>query len=136
MFYLHKLSGPTHVVSWMLKFSRLRHLLSAPALSCTVFSPSAQHCLRMDLSFFQGGVDDDRNICKACFIQLHDFMWVRLYLTDEVAILVAYALLSSHPDCCNSFFKKTAVYKLSCISMVLTWLKVWNDSISSATSLL
>ena len=29
------------------------------------------------------------NICKTCFIQIHDLRKVRQYLTDETAILVA-----------------------------------------------
>ena len=35
------------------------------------------------------------NICKTCFIQIRDLWLVRQYLTDEAAILVANALMSS-----------------------------------------
>ena len=35
------------------------------------------------------------NICKTCFIQMHNLRWVRQYLTDEAAILMGNALVSS-----------------------------------------
>ena len=50
--------------------------------------------------------DHVRNICKTCFIQIRDLRWVRQYLTDEVAILAANVLVSSHLDYCNSLFSK------------------------------
>ena len=35
------------------------------------------------------------NICKKCFVQMCDLRWVRQYLSDEAAILVDTAILSS-----------------------------------------
>ena len=64
--------------------------------------------------------DHVRNICKACFIQMRDLWWVRQYLTDDAAVLVANALLSSHLD--NSFFKSLFsfhMHKLQCIQNIL-----------------
>ena len=42
--------------------------------------------------------DHVRNICKTCFIQIRDLRWFRQYLTDEAAILMANALVSSCLD--------------------------------------
>ena len=58
------------------------------------------------------------NICKACFIQFCDLTWVRQYLTDEAAILMANALVSSHLNYCNSLFRSLSslnMHKLQCI---------------------
>ena len=46
--------------------------------------------------------DHVRNICKTCFIQIHDLIWVTQYLTDESAILAFNVLVSSCLDYCNS----------------------------------
>ena len=40
--------------------------------------------------------------CKACFIQLCNLRRIRQYITREVAILAANALVSSRLDYCNS----------------------------------
>ena len=39
--------------------------------------------VRFDANF--SFVDHIRNICKTCFIQMHDLRWVRQYLTDKAA---------------------------------------------------
>ena len=66
--------------------------------------------------------DHVRNICKTCFLQMHDLWWARQYLTDEAAILVANALVSSHLDSCNSLFRNLSsfnMHKLQCIQNTL-----------------
>ena len=49
--------------------------------------------------------DHLHNICKTCFIQIRDLRRVRQFLTDEAAILVASALVSSNLDYCSAFFR-------------------------------
>ena len=43
--------------------------------------------------------------CKACFLQMRDLRRIRKYLTAEVAVLAADALVSSVLDYCNSLFR-------------------------------
>ena len=62
--------------------------------------------------------DHVHNICKTSFIQMCDFWWVRQYLTDDAAVLVANALVSSRLDYCNSLFRSLSSFhmcKLQCI---------------------
>ena len=40
--------------------------------------------------------------CKVCFLQMRDLRTIRQYLTPEVAVLTANALISSRLDYCNS----------------------------------
>ena len=44
-----------------------------------------------------------KRTCKACFLQMRDLHRIRQYLTTEVAVLAANALVSSRLDYCNSF---------------------------------
>ena len=53
--------------------------------------------------------DHVRNICKTCFIHMHYLRQVRQYLTDDAAILVTNALVSSHLDYCNSLFRSLSM---------------------------
>ena len=46
-----------------------------------------------------------KRTCKACFLQMRDLCRIRKYLTSEVAVLAANALVSSHLDYCNSLFR-------------------------------
>ena len=46
-----------------------------------------------------------KRTCKACFLQMRDLRRIRKYLTSEVAVLAANALVSSHLDYCNSLFR-------------------------------
>ena len=46
-----------------------------------------------------------KRTCKVCFLQMHDLRRIRQYLTPEVAVLAANALVSSHLDYCNSLFR-------------------------------
>ena len=63
------------------------------------------------------------NICRTCFIQMYNLGLVKQYLTDEAAILMANALVSSHLDYCNSLFRSLSslnMRKLQCIQNTLT----------------
>ena len=65
------------------------------------------------------------NICKTCFIQMNDIRWVRQYLTDEAAVLVANALVMSRLHYCNSLFRCLSsfyMHKLQCIQNTLDWI--------------
>ena len=46
-----------------------------------------------------------KKTCTACFLQMHDLHRVGWYLTEEVDVLVANALVSSRLDYCNSLFR-------------------------------
>ena len=46
-----------------------------------------------------------KGTCKACFLQMCDLRRIRKYLTSEVAVLAANALVSSRLDYCNSLFR-------------------------------
>ena len=46
-----------------------------------------------------------KRTCKACFLQMRDLHRIRKYLTSEVAVLAANALVSSRLDYCNSLFR-------------------------------
>ena len=46
-----------------------------------------------------------QNVCKGCFIQLRDFRNIRQLLTQDAAVSVANAFVSSRLDYCNSLFR-------------------------------
>ena len=50
-----------------------------------------------------------KRTCKACFLQMRDLRRIRKYLTSEVAVLAANALVSSRLDYCNSLFRGLSV---------------------------
>ena len=59
-----------------------------------------------------------QNVCKSCFIKLHDYRHVRQFLTHDASVLVANALASRRLDYCNSLFRslsKLNLRKLQCI---------------------
>ena len=59
-----------------------------------------------------------QNVCKSCFVKLGDFRHVRRFLTHDVSVLVANALVSSWLDYCNSLFRRLSkcnLHKLQCI---------------------
>ena len=59
-----------------------------------------------------------QNVCKSCFVKLRDFRHVRRFLTHDVSVLVANALVSSRLDYCNSLFRSLSRFslrKLQCI---------------------
>ena len=46
-----------------------------------------------------------KNVCKGCFSQLRDFRNIRQFLTQDAAVSVANAFVSSRLDYCNSLFR-------------------------------
>ena len=53
-----------------------------------------------------------QNVCKSCFVKLRDFRHVRRFLTHDVFVLVANALLSSQLDYCNPLFRSLSKFNL------------------------
>ena len=53
-----------------------------------------------------------QNVCKSCFLKLCDFRHVRRFLTHDVSVLVANALVSSQLDYCNSLFSSLSKFNL------------------------
>ena len=59
-----------------------------------------------------------QNVCKSSFVKLWNFRHVRWFLTHDVSVLVANALVSSGLDYCNSLFRSLSKFnlrKLQCI---------------------
>ena len=54
-----------------------------------------------DFSFSKYG----QKVCKGCFSWLRDFRGIRQFLTQDAAVSVANAFLSSRLDQCNSLFR-------------------------------
>ena len=52
------------------------------------------------------------NVCKSCFVKLRDFRHVRGFLTHDVSVLLANALVSSRLDYCNSLFRSLSKFNL------------------------
>ena len=50
-----------------------------------------------------------QNVCKGCFSQLRDFRNIRQFLTQDAAVSVANAFVSSRSDYCNSLFSLSNV---------------------------
>ena len=50
-----------------------------------------------------------KRTCKACFLQMRDLHRIRQYLTPEVAVLAANALVSSRLYYCNSLFRGLSI---------------------------
>ena len=53
-----------------------------------------------------------KRTCKACFLQMCDLRRIRQYLTPEVAVLAANALVSSRLDYCKSLFRGLSCFNL------------------------
>ena len=51
-----------------------------------------------------------QNVCKGCFSQLRDFRNIRQFLTQDAAVLVANAFVSSQLDYCNSLFCLKSIF--------------------------
>ena len=51
-----------------------------------------------------------QNFCKGCFIQLRDFRNIRQILTQDAAVSVANAFVSSRLDYCNSLFRSLSKF--------------------------
>ena len=61
-----------------------------------------------DFSFFK----HVQNVCKSCFVQLRDFRNIRQFLTQDAAVSVANAFVSSRLDYCNSLFRSLSKFNL------------------------
>ena len=53
-----------------------------------------------------------QNVCKGCFSQLRDFRNIRQFLTQDAAVSVANAFVSSRLDYCNSLFRSLSKVNL------------------------
>ena len=53
-----------------------------------------------------------QNVCKSCFVKLRDFRHVRRFLTYDVSVLVANALVSGQLHYCNSLFRSLSKFNL------------------------
>ena len=53
-----------------------------------------------------------QNVCKSCFSQLRDFRNIRQFLTQDAAVSVANAFISSQLDYCNSLFRSLSKVNL------------------------
>ena len=53
-----------------------------------------------------------KRTCNACFLQMRDLRRIRSYLTPEVAVLAANALVNSRLDYCNSLFRGLSCFNL------------------------
>ena len=53
-----------------------------------------------------------QNVCKSCFVKLCDFRHVKRFLTPDVSVLVANALVCSRLDYCNSLFRSLSKFNL------------------------
>ena len=53
-----------------------------------------------------------KNVCKGCFSQLRDFRNIRQFLTQDAAVPVANAFVSSRLDYCNSLFRSLSKVNL------------------------
>ena len=53
-----------------------------------------------------------QNVCKGCFSQLRDFRNIKQFLTQDAAVSVANAFLSSPLDFCNSLFSSLSKVNL------------------------
>jgi hypothetical protein len=51
-------------------------------------------------------------LCKACHFHLRSLRHIRRSLTDDMASLIAFALVQSHLDYCNSLF-----FNMSCLNI-------------------
>ena len=102
------------LLPWYFLISRLPLILLIIPLSSAVFwlgtpiSPNPLHPTKSvknlgvwfhsDFSFSK----HVQNVCKGCLIQLRDFRNIRQFLTQDAAVSVASALVSSRLDYCNS----------------------------------
>ena len=53
-----------------------------------------------------------QNVCKGCFSQLKDFRNIRQFLTQDAAVSVAHAFVSSRLDYYNSLFRSLSKVNL------------------------
>ena len=80
-----------------------------------------------------------QDVCKSCFLKLHDFRHVRWFLTHNVSVLVANAIVSSWLDYCNSLFRslsKFSLCNLQCIQIGTARIVSNNSQYTSITLVL
>ena len=53
-----------------------------------------------------------QNLCKSCFVKLCGFRHVKRFLTHNVSVLLANALVSIWLDYCNSLFRSLSKFNL------------------------
>ena len=53
-----------------------------------------------------------QNICKSCFVKLHDFRHIRRFLIHDVSVLVANVLVGSRLNYFNSHFRSLSKFNL------------------------
>ena len=53
-----------------------------------------------------------QNVYESCFVKLCDVSYVRRFLTHDVSVLVANALVSSRSNNCNSLFRSLSMFNL------------------------
>ena len=59
-----------------------------------------------------------QNVCKGCFIQLRDFRNIRQFLTQDAAVSVANAFVSSRLDYFNSLFRSLSKFNLRILQSI------------------
>ena len=78
-------------------------------------------------------------ICRACYYHLRDLQRIRKFLSDETAILLANAMVSSHLDYCNSLLygvSKSNIAKLQRVQNALCRIIFRLDKMSHVTPFL
>ena len=78
-------------------------------------------------------------ICRACYYHLRDLRQIRKFLSDETAILLANAMVSSHLDYCNSLLygvSKSNIAKLQRVQNALCRIIFRLDKMSHVTPFL
>ena len=59
----------------------------------------------MQKKSFKSEFKQSLNLSRVCFLQMHERLRIRWYLTQEVVVLAANALVSSRLDYANSLFR-------------------------------
>ena len=80
-----------------------------------------------------------KRTCKACFLQMRNLHRIRQYLTPEVAVLAANALVSSRLDYYNSLFRGLSCFnqhKLQSIQNTLALIVTNHRKYAHVTSIL
>ena len=99
---LAKLNACLQDVQRWMSLSKLK--LNPEKTEFTVFGSKVQH-QKISSHFPVSILGSLLHQGQACFLQMHDLHRIRQYLTPEVAVLAANALVSSRLDYCNSLFR-------------------------------
>ena len=79
------------------------------------------------------------SVCRSCFVGLRDLRRIRRHLTENVAVTVANALVSSRLDYCNSLFRSLSsrdIKKLQCVQNSLARIITRSSRFSHITPVL